>query len=317
VERAASAAKKFSEARKTWNVEELRKSESPQEWSNNFDGKWLGVDNEGGPVLVLPLGKIGVRTIQKSLKEDEIIRQIIKLFEQRPNPDVQFSALIDCHDVCLRQGWVSKPVIDTMLKLSEVLAHLFPDSLRRVLLIRAPAPFTAVWSVVSPLIDEKTRAKVWLYSGSDNAKNLRKFLQTNAIPTWLGGEAAFDSIQKDTDSGYVKVTLPYEETVTGLPGSMVHWDVSRNEHTAITGFTVNGKKLTEVGDLCGAVDLDKKSVADFGTLKCSQNSSEKMVFKWDGSGEMGLFIAVLPAEDLRGSISSLDSFQSGFSLLSI
>jgi len=123
-----------------------------------------------------------------------------------------------------------------MLKLSEVLAHLFPDSLRRVLLIRAPAPFTAVWSVVSPLIDEKTRAKVWLYSGSDNAKNLRKFLQTNAIPTWLGGEAAFDSIQKDTESGYVKVTLPYEETVTGLPGSMVHWDVSRNEHTAITGL---------------------------------------------------------------------------------
>jgi len=49
--------------------------------------------------------------------------------------------------------------------------------------------------------------------------------------------------------------------------------------------------LADVGDLCGAVDLDKKSgkfslysllvfififkVADFGTLKCSQNSSEK------------------------------------------
>ena len=54
---------------------------------------------------------------------------------------------------------------------------------------------------------------------------------------------------------------------------------------------MNGKKLTEVGDLCGAVDVDKKSgnlsdyvvsvlmflftVADFGTLKCSQNASEK------------------------------------------
>jgi hypothetical protein len=47
VERAASAAKKFSEARKSWNVKELRKNESPQEWSNNFDGKWLGTDNEG------------------------------------------------------------------------------------------------------------------------------------------------------------------------------------------------------------------------------------------------------------------------------
>ena len=47
MERAASAAKKFNEARKTWNVCELEKKECPQEWSNNFDGKWLGLDNEG------------------------------------------------------------------------------------------------------------------------------------------------------------------------------------------------------------------------------------------------------------------------------
>jgi hypothetical protein len=73
-----------------------------QSKNTNFEKRCLG-----GPVLVLPLGKIGVRTIQKSLKEDEIIRQIIKLIEQRPNPDVQFSALIDCHDVCLRQVLLS------------------------------------------------------------------------------------------------------------------------------------------------------------------------------------------------------------------
>lgn len=257
VDRAASAAKKFNDARRTWNVNNLLRDEAPQEWSKNFDGKWLGLDNEGGPVLVLPLGKIAVRTIQKSLKEDDIIRAVIKLIESRPTPDVQFSTLIDCEDVCLRQGWVSKPVIDTMLKLSEVLAHLYPDSLRRVLLIRAPSPFMAVWTVVSPLIDDKTRAKIWLYSGSDNSKNLKKFLQGNAIPTWLGGDAPFDFSKHVDDSGYAKVTLPHKELVSGLPGAMVHWDVSRNEHTDITGFTVNGK--AEVGDVCGTADIDTQS----------------------------------------------------------
>jgi hypothetical protein len=73
-----------------------------------------------------------------------------------------------------------------MLKLSDVLAHLYPDSLRRVLLVRAPAPFPALWTIISPLMDEKTRAKVWLYSGSETDKNLQKYLLPAAIPTWLG-----------------------------------------------------------------------------------------------------------------------------------
>lgn len=76
--------------------------------------------------------------------------------------------------------------MNTMLKMSDVLSHLYPDSLRRVLLVRAPAPFPAIWTVISPLMDEKTRAKVWLYSGSETAKNLQNFLKINAIPTWLG-----------------------------------------------------------------------------------------------------------------------------------
>ena len=84
------------------------------------------------------------------------------------------------------KGWASKPVIDTMLKLSDVLAHLYPDSLRRVLLVRAPAPFPAIWTIISPLMDEKTRAKVWLYSGSETTKNLQNYLKQTAIPTWLG-----------------------------------------------------------------------------------------------------------------------------------
>ena len=57
----------------------------------------------GGPVLVIPWGKIAARAVFKSLGEDEIIKSAIRLIENRPEPSQQFSALIDCDDVCLRQ----------------------------------------------------------------------------------------------------------------------------------------------------------------------------------------------------------------------
>ena len=72
------------------------------------------------------------------------------------------------------------------MKMAEVLSHLYPDSLRRVLLVRAPTPFPTIWTIVSPLIDERTRLKVYLYSGSEITKNLSNYLNDDAIPTYLG-----------------------------------------------------------------------------------------------------------------------------------
>ena len=54
-------------------------------------------------MLVIPWGKIAARKIYKSLGEDDIIKSVIRLIEKRPDPSIQFSTLIDCEDVCLRQ----------------------------------------------------------------------------------------------------------------------------------------------------------------------------------------------------------------------
>ena len=52
---------------------------------------------------MIPWGKIAARKIYKSLGEDDIIKSVIRLIEHRPDPEIQFSTLIDCEDVCLRQ----------------------------------------------------------------------------------------------------------------------------------------------------------------------------------------------------------------------
>ena len=54
---------------------------------------------------MIPWGKIAARKIYKSLGEEDIIKSVIRLIEKRPDPAIQFSTLIDCEDVCLRQVW--------------------------------------------------------------------------------------------------------------------------------------------------------------------------------------------------------------------
>jgi len=319
IERATSAAKKYCEAAQNWNLESIKTQEQPTQFVKNFPAKWLGNDLEGGPVLVIPWGKIAARKIYKTLGEDEIIKSVIRLIETRPSPSVQFSTLIDCEDVCLRQGWASKPVLEMTMKMAEVLSHLYPDSLRRVLLVRAPTPFPTIWTIVSPLIDERTRLKVYLYSGSEITKNLSNYLNDDAIPTYLGGIGHFESYESNRDSGYTHVTLPYEEVVNGQDGTIVHWDIRKDTNSEISDFAIFNDQNNRIdhnsdNSLNDILSLSNKTNnADSGACKI-QSCPVKL--RWEGSGSMDIFITILPNENLRSSVSSLESYNSGFSRFS-
>jgi len=47
IERATSAAKKYSEAANNWNLEVIRDNEQPPQFIKKFPAKWIGNDLEG------------------------------------------------------------------------------------------------------------------------------------------------------------------------------------------------------------------------------------------------------------------------------
>ena len=59
----------------------------------------------------------------------------------------------------------------------------------RVLIIRAPRVFPIMWTLVSPLIDETSRAKFLFYGGNDyqGPGGLVDYINPEHIPDWLGG----------------------------------------------------------------------------------------------------------------------------------
>lgn len=54
-----------------------------------------------------------------------------------------------------------------MLNIIEVVEANYPETIGRLLLVRAPRAFGVVWTLLSPFIDEDTRKKFLIYSGND------------------------------------------------------------------------------------------------------------------------------------------------------
>ena len=54
-----------------------------------------------------------------------------------------------------------------LLHIIEICEANYPETLGRVLIVRAPRVFPIMWTLVSPLIDETTREKFLFYGGND------------------------------------------------------------------------------------------------------------------------------------------------------
>jgi hypothetical protein len=71
-----------------------------------------------------------------------------------------------------------------------VLQNYYPERLGRVCLLDPPWMFRAVWAVVKPWLDERTRDKVQFMSG-DYKKQLQAFVEPANVPAKYGGTSTF------------------------------------------------------------------------------------------------------------------------------
>ena len=105
-----------------------------------------------------------------------------------------------------KSGWVAeglnmrhlwRPGVKALLHIIEICEANYPETLGRVLIIRAPRVFPILWTLVCPLIDETSRGKFLFYAGTDHRGEtlalhpggLKDYLPEERIPDWLGGPA--------------------------------------------------------------------------------------------------------------------------------
>lgn len=96
-----------------------------------------------------------------------------------------WTLLVDLEGLSMRHLW--RPGIQALLRIIEVAEAHYPETMGLVLIAQAPRVFPVLWTLISPFIDENTRKKFMINAGEPVISELRKYIEEQYIPDFLGG----------------------------------------------------------------------------------------------------------------------------------
>ncbi|CAH0585438.1 unnamed protein product [Chrysodeixis includens] len=176
----------------------LSEYETPDVVKQYFPGGWHHHDKDGRPLYVLRLGQMDVKGLLKSIGEDGLLKltlhvceEGLKLLEEASGASSRavqaWSLLVDLDGLNMRHLW--RPGVRALLRVIQLVEANYPETMGRVLIVRAPRVFPILWTIVSTFIDENTRSKFLFYGGKDYLQpgGLLDYIPKDLIPDFLGG----------------------------------------------------------------------------------------------------------------------------------
>lgn len=177
--------------------------ERPQLLQDYYTGGWHHHDREGRPLYILRLGQMDTKGLVRALGEEGLLRQVLSINEEGlrrceentrvfGRPISCWTCLVDLEGLNMRHLW--RPGVKALLRIIEVVEANYPETLGRLLILRAPRVFPVLWTLVSPLIDENTRKKFLVYAGNDykDSGGLVDYIDNEIIPDFLRGDCMCD-----------------------------------------------------------------------------------------------------------------------------
>ncbi|XP_056143221.1 SEC14-like protein 1 isoform X3 [Lampris incognitus] len=173
--------------------------EQPQLLQDYYTGGWHHYDRDGRPLYILRLGQMDTKGLVRTLGEEALLRQVLSINEEGlrhceentrvfGRPISCWTCLVDLEGLNMRHLW--RPGVKALLRIIEVVEANYPETLGRLLILRAPRVFPVLWTLVSPFINENTRRKFLIYAGNDyqGPGGLVDYIDKELIPDFLGGE---------------------------------------------------------------------------------------------------------------------------------
>ncbi|XP_072610050.1 SEC14-like protein 5 isoform X2 [Vulpes vulpes] len=164
-----------------------------------YAGGWHYQDIDGRPLYILRLGHMDTKGLMKAVGEEALLKHVLSVNEegqkrcegntkQFGRPISSWTCLVDLEGLNMRHLW--RPGVKALLRMIEVVEDNYPETLGRLLIVRAPRVFPVLWTLISPFINENTRQKFLIYSGSNyqGPGGLVDYLDRDVIPDFLGGD---------------------------------------------------------------------------------------------------------------------------------
>ncbi|KAL2086946.1 hypothetical protein ACEWY4_018005 [Coilia grayii] len=171
----------------------------PQVLHDYYTGGWHHHDKDGRPLYILRLGQMDTKGLVRALGEESLLRHVLSINEEGlrrceentkvfGRPISCWTCLVDLEGLNMRHLW--RPGVKALLRIIEVVEANYPETLGRLLILRAPRVFPVLWTLVSPFIDENTRKKFLIYAGNDyqGPGGLVDYIDKEIIPDFLGGD---------------------------------------------------------------------------------------------------------------------------------
>ncbi|XP_004342753.1 SEC14-like protein [Capsaspora owczarzaki ATCC 30864] len=312
---------------------------------------WHHFDKDGRPVFVFRVGQLDVKGVMKSVSEEDLIKQLIfinetgmklasEATERTGRPIHDFTCIVDFEGLGLKHLW--RPGVSIIQKIIQQDTANYPETMARLVVIRAPTLFPVAWSIVRNVFDERTRNKIVIL-GDNFLEQLADILPSESIPEFLGGscptsfaaggpvpEALYEGGAASADNDNESIisadhTAMYQEMAIGR-GSTFRLPIQvKDADTVITwDFFVHSGADVGFGVFFTKDSIDTEAHADKleeleksvkykgsvqGTMVCQR--AGQYVLRWDNTYSwvtpktLSYHVDVISSEIYRRSLSSL------------
>ncbi|XP_045398489.1 SEC14-like protein 5 [Lemur catta] len=207
-----------------------------------YAGGWHYQDTDGRPLYILRLGQMDTKGLMKAVGEEALLRHVLSVNEegqkrcegntkQFGRPISSWTCLLDLEGLNMRHLW--RPGVKALLRMIEVVQDNYPETLGRLLIVRAPRVFPVLWTLISPFINENTRQKFLICSGSNylGPGGLVDYLDKDLIPDFLGGE----SVCNVPEGGLVPKSLYLREEEQERADQLRQWSETYHSASVLRG----------------------------------------------------------------------------------
>ncbi|NXW48857.1 S14L2 protein, partial [Nyctiprogne leucopyga] len=160
-----------------------------------MSGGMCGYDREGSPIwyeIIGPLDAKGLLLsaskqdlIKNKFRDCEVLRHECERQSQKLGRKIEMVLMVyDCEGLGLKHLW--KPAVDVYGEILSMFEENYPESLKRLFIVKAPKIFPVAYNLVKHFLSEDTRKKV-VVLGSNWKEVLQKYIDPEQIPVEYGG----------------------------------------------------------------------------------------------------------------------------------
>uniref|UniRef100_A0A8C1QZR0 SEC14-like lipid binding 1 n=1 Tax=Cyprinus carpio TaxID=7962 RepID=A0A8C1QZR0_CYPCA len=308
----------------------------PQLLQDYYTGGWHHHDKDGRPLYILRLGQMDTKGLVRVLGEETLLRHVLSINEEGlrhceentkifGKPISCWTCLVDLEGLNMRHLW--RPGIKALLRMIELVGANYPETLGRLLILRAPRVFPVLWTLVNKHkhrishCDRKCDVYLYvlmvkyyetIYSNINCSGEELMITEVSSVITWdfdvCKGDVIFNiyhsrrapqPVKRDGLSAHNlacpagnNVQLIDRSWMLGQDYSMVETALSCREGESVQVPSCTSSSRPRVDDVLASLQVSSH--------KC----------------RVMYFTEVLRSTDFRGSMSSLESSHSAFSLLS-